>query len=181
MDANKEYPETKNLTYSEFLSNFLWNDEKRKWFPRKSGSTIGRLHFVPPGSGEIYYFGTLLNYVKGAKSYEDIKKVNNFVHPNFKDNCYAMGLIEGDKEYIDVLIAKVVCDIVIVGSFFYQRIKMQRQLSRLEVMWAATWVYLSGDILYRQRKILQFLGFHALSSSIFSFLIILYCYFTFNL
>lgn len=45
----------------------------------------------------IYYFWTLLNYVGGPISYEDIRIV---VHPNFKDALYAFGLLCEDKEYI---------------------------------------------------------------------------------
>jgi hypothetical protein len=72
MDANKKYPYARNLTYGEFPTKFVWNKGDRKWTPRKRGFSIGRLHYVPPGSGQKFYLRTLLNYVRGPTSFDDI-------------------------------------------------------------------------------------------------------------
>jgi len=103
MDANKKYPMARELTYNEFPSKFVWNEKKKHWNPRKRGFKIGRIYFVHPGSGQLYYLRTLLNYCKGPTSFEDIKTVNNVVLKTFKDACYAMGLINDDKEHVDVI------------------------------------------------------------------------------
>lgn len=92
MDANKKYPMARELTYNEFPSKFVWNEKKKHWNPRKRGFKIGRIYFVHPGSGQLYYLRTLLNYCKGPTSFEDIKTVNNVVLKTFKDACYARGL-----------------------------------------------------------------------------------------
>jgi len=48
MDANRKYPEAKNLTYIQFVSKFVYVKTRRTWKSRKSGYTIGRLMWVPP-------------------------------------------------------------------------------------------------------------------------------------
>lgn len=89
MDANKEYLQAKNLTYAQFPTKFVWKQKERVWKPRQKGFTVGRLHFVPPGSGEQYYLRNLLNYVKAPYSFAEIRTVNNVVYPTFKEACYA--------------------------------------------------------------------------------------------
>ncbi|XP_058783041.1 uncharacterized protein LOC131657689 [Vicia villosa] len=104
MDANRKYPEAKELTYREFPSKFVWNQREHQWYPRKRGFQIGRLYFVHPWSGQLYYLQNLLNYCKGPTSFEDLKTVNNVVLDSFKDACYARCLIHDDREYIDAII-----------------------------------------------------------------------------
>jgi len=101
---NKIYPVAKNLTYSQFPTKFVWKVKKHMWSPRKRGYSIGRINFVPPGCGELFYLRTLSNYVKGPTSFEDIKTVGGEVKNTFKDACYARGLLEDDREFIDGIV-----------------------------------------------------------------------------
>ncbi|KAM3263420.1 hypothetical protein P3L10_000414 [Capsicum annuum] len=82
-EENKEFPEARELTYAEF--------------------SFKRIFFVPPGSGELYYLRLLLNVIGGAKIFEDLKKVNNRDHTTLRDACYALGLLDDDKEFIDAI------------------------------------------------------------------------------
>ncbi|XP_052621302.1 uncharacterized protein LOC111898559 [Lactuca sativa] len=45
----------------------------------------------------------LLNKVKGPTSFDDIRTVNGQTHSSFRDACYALGLLDDDKEYIDAI------------------------------------------------------------------------------
>ncbi|XP_016178034.1 uncharacterized protein LOC107620384 [Arachis ipaensis] len=101
--ANKTNPEARCLTYVKFPSKFVWKPDTRKWFLQKSHSVIGWIFFVPPRSGEIYYLRLLLNFLKGPTCYEDIKTIDGAVYSSFRDACYAMGLLDDDKEYIDTI------------------------------------------------------------------------------
>lgn len=156
MDANKKYEEAKNLTYSQFPLKVIWNDSERQWYPRKKGHTIGRLHFVPPGIGEMYYLRTLINYVKGPQSFAEIRTVNNVHYPTFKEACYAMGLLEEDKEFIDAIMETSHWSTGSSLRKLFAILLLSNQISRPEFVWNKTWEYLTNDILNMQRVLLQF-------------------------
>ncbi|KAH1153958.1 hypothetical protein GYH30_049551 [Glycine max] len=103
MDANRKYPEAKNLTYTQFVSKFVYVKTRRTWKPRKSGYTIGRLMWVPPSTGKLYFLRLMLIVAKGPCSYEAIKTVGNIEYPTFKEACFAMGFIGDDEEYIEAI------------------------------------------------------------------------------
>ncbi len=69
----------------------------------KKGFTIGRMYYAHPTSGERCYLWMLLNYVKGATSYEHLRTVNGIKHDTFKDACIAMGLLTDDNEWHEAL------------------------------------------------------------------------------
>ncbi|XP_075097192.1 uncharacterized protein LOC107807403 [Nicotiana tabacum] len=103
-EANNTYEEARELTYAEFPLKFVWNKKLKKWEKRRNSAfSIGRIFFVPPGSGEQYYLRMLLNVIKGPKCYEDLRRINNHDHLTFRDACYAMGLLDDDKEYVDAI------------------------------------------------------------------------------
>ncbi|XP_024634756.1 uncharacterized protein [Medicago truncatula] len=104
MKANEKYPEARNLTYNQFPTQFVWKEKDHEWTPRRCGFSIGRVHFAPPGSGERFYLRTLLNYIKGLTSFNDIKTVDDVKYNTFKEACFAMGLLDDDKEFIDAII-----------------------------------------------------------------------------
>ncbi|XP_056689190.1 uncharacterized protein [Spinacia oleracea] len=103
MELNKTDPIARQLTYAEIPTKFVWNkDGSREWSTRKQRLSIGRVYYVPPGSGELYYLSALLNTIQGATCYKDIRIVNGVLYSSFKEACYARGLLDDDKEYIDV-------------------------------------------------------------------------------
>ncbi|XP_031131679.1 uncharacterized protein LOC116033064 [Ipomoea triloba] len=79
-DANKKYEAAKELAYIDMPSKFVWKKDIREWHPRKRGFSIGRIFFVPPGSGEVYYLRCLLNVVRGPTSFQDIRTVQGVVY-----------------------------------------------------------------------------------------------------
>ena len=60
MKVNKEFKASQTLTYIKFPNQFVYDRESRVWHPRKRGYSIGRLNYVPPGTGDIYYMRILL-------------------------------------------------------------------------------------------------------------------------
>jgi len=155
MKANEKYHEARTLTYNEFPLKFVWKATDREWTPRKFGYSVGRVHFAPPGSGEKFYLRTLLNYVKGPTSFVDIKTVDNVTYNNFKDACFARGLLDDDREFIDAII-----EASLWGTGTYLRrlfavLMVTDQLSRLENVWNRTSTNLIEDILHKQRRVLS--------------------------
>ncbi|KAK9756014.1 hypothetical protein RND81_01G067100 [Saponaria officinalis] len=66
--------------------------------------SIGRIYDVSSGCGERYYIRTLLNLVKGPRSFEKIHTINGITYITYKEACYALGLLGDDKEYVDAII-----------------------------------------------------------------------------
>ena len=97
--ANIKYPEARDLLYQDFPSKFVWDVKKRQWTKRNRGFAIGRMRYVHPNSGECFYLCTLLCYVKGATSFEDLCTVNGVHYPTFHAACLAYGLVEDDNEW----------------------------------------------------------------------------------
>jgi hypothetical protein len=70
---------------------------------RKKGFAIGRMYYALLTLGERYYLRMLLNYVKGATSYEHLRTVDGTTHDTFKDACIVMGLLADDNEWHQAL------------------------------------------------------------------------------
>ena len=94
----------RKYTYQEFPQHFTWKPVEKKWSIRQSNPAIGRMYFVPPTAGERFYLRTLLTVVKGAKSFDDLRRFqSNDVLPTFHAACIARGLLENDGEWSQCL------------------------------------------------------------------------------
>jgi hypothetical protein len=97
--ANARYRSARTLTYCDFPTKWSWVAEQKKWVKRKGKLKIGRIYYVHPSLGELYYLRMLLMLVKGARSYADVRTYNGVVHESFKDACAARGLLGDDSEW----------------------------------------------------------------------------------
>ncbi|XP_025678366.1 uncharacterized protein [Arachis hypogaea] len=101
--ANKDFDLARTLTYAEMPSFFVWDKQGHMWRPRKQGNVIGHLTHIPHSHGEEYYLRLLLNYQKGCQTFADVRSVGGIMYDTFKEACYALGLLQDDKEFIDAL------------------------------------------------------------------------------
>jgi hypothetical protein len=102
--ANKIYPNARELTYIEFPTKWVWDKKEKHWHSRRStAKKIGRAIYINPSCGELYYLRMLLNVVKGATSYEDLRTVHGVLYPSFKDACQALVLLGDDNEWREAL------------------------------------------------------------------------------
>ena len=85
-------------TYQEFPQVFVWNENKI-WSPRKQGFALGRMYFISPRRGELFYLRTLLAVVRGPTSFRNLRTVNGVEFPTFRESCLARGLLEDDGEW----------------------------------------------------------------------------------
>ncbi|KAK9713953.1 hypothetical protein RND81_06G060800 [Saponaria officinalis] len=95
MHTNAIDPDARTLSNAKFPTKYRWD---KGWPKRKHGKCIGRIAYVHHTAGERYYLRLLLNIVKGSQSFEDIRIINGILYPSYKDTCYALGLLNNDKE-----------------------------------------------------------------------------------
>ncbi|CAN6890641.1 unnamed protein product, partial [Brassica oleracea] len=150
--ANRKYAEARELTYAEFPTKFVWKSGTREWVPRKRGFAIGRIAHIQPSGDELYFLRVLLNWVRGPTSYEDIRTVDGVLYPTYEDACYALGLMDDDKEFIEAIKDASDCSSATYARKLFARMLVSKSLSQPHVVWEATWEYLTDDILYKKRR-----------------------------
>ena len=99
--ANQMHENARSCYYRDFPEQFVWNVGRKEWTPRirlnsEKPSTIGRLISIHPNRGESFYMRTLLLHRMGKVSFEDLRTVENILHPTFKAACIALDLLESD-------------------------------------------------------------------------------------
>jgi hypothetical protein len=101
--TNQELEATRSFTFDQFPQQWEWNRKLKRWTMCKKGFAIGCMYYAHLTLGERYYLQMLLNYVKGATSYEHLRTVDGIEHDTFKDACIAMGLLANDNEWHQAL------------------------------------------------------------------------------
>ncbi|CAH1433232.1 unnamed protein product [Lactuca virosa] len=81
--------------------------------------------------------------------------VNGEICPSFRDACYALGLLDDDKEYIEAIKEASQSGSGYYLRFLFATMLLSHNLSSPDVVWENTWVYLSDGILYNQQQRLK--------------------------
>ncbi|XP_052620975.1 uncharacterized protein LOC122194741 [Lactuca sativa] len=91
-----------DLTYNDYPSKYSWDTKDKRWIHRTTttNTTIGRLAYVHPTVGELFYLRILLFHQKGCKSFYDIRTVREYTYSTFRDACEALGLTGDNKEWL---------------------------------------------------------------------------------
>ena len=95
--ANQEFHCAREVTYTNFPDEFVWDKSKREWKLRVKGhgTMIGRMYAAHPGEGERFYLRMLLNHVTGCTSFQDIRTLaDGTVCESFKEAARRLGLLE---------------------------------------------------------------------------------------
>lgn len=98
-EANRVFPEARQLLYVDMPSKFVWDRESHKWKLRKKGRAFGRISFVPPNAGEKFYARLILSVTKNLQSFDDLQTVDGVFYSSIRDACCARGLLEDDGEW----------------------------------------------------------------------------------
>ncbi|XP_074374103.1 uncharacterized protein LOC141714484 [Apium graveolens] len=152
LETNKNHEDARELTYSDFPTRWVWNNRDKIWTRRKKGISIGRMYFAHPSSGERFYMRMLLNVVKGSTSFECIRTVNRVRYKTFKAACYALGLLDDDKEWIDCLNEAAIWANGYELRNLFVTILIYCQVSDASQLWKNTYTALSEDMTSLQRK-----------------------------
>ena len=104
MKTNEAFEDARELTYAEFPTKWAWHQNVKQWKRRKGRKCIGRVYSAHPSSGDRFYLRMLLNIVKCPRNFKEIMTVKNITYPTYKDACYALGLLNDDKEWHECII-----------------------------------------------------------------------------
>ncbi|XP_057811702.1 uncharacterized protein LOC131025941 [Salvia miltiorrhiza] len=91
----------------------------------------------------------------GPTCYADIRTVNGIVYGSFKEACYAMGLLNDDREYIDGIVEASCWASAKSLRMLFVTLLSSDSFGSIADVWNACWIYLSDDILYNQRTMLH--------------------------
>ena len=100
-NAKPDHAFGKHLLYTDYAERFTYDAKTKQWKIRKRGlnTVIGRMYFVLPNAGEVYFLRLLLHHVAGATSFQDLRTVNGNLCATFQEACVRRGLLEGDTEW----------------------------------------------------------------------------------
>jgi hypothetical protein len=92
--------QARKFTYQQFPMHFTYKRQTGCWHERRRGSgAIGRIYFISPNAGDLFYLRTLLCVVKGPKSFSDLRTYRSITYSTYRDACIARGLLEDDGEW----------------------------------------------------------------------------------
>lgn len=111
---NEENPTDELRLYPNFPTYYTYQKSTRSWRRRINNQTfptIGRVYTVSPRTGELFYLRMLLHndHSLGATSFDDLRKNRQSStgapthYPTFQATCRALGLLQDDREWDDVL------------------------------------------------------------------------------
>ncbi|XP_072087026.1 uncharacterized protein [Arachis hypogaea] len=136
-EATQVVDEIRNYYDCRYIS--ACEDDSSKWFLRKKGFTIGRLMYLQ----------------RGCMSFRDIRTVGGTIYAMYRDACFALGLLQDDKEFIDAIKE---ASSWASGSYvrrLFVILLTSNNISRPEHVWDRCWHELLDDILYRQRAVMN--------------------------
>lgn len=103
-------PIARQYLYHDIPTYFTWVKAQKCWTLRRGLGNkrlqvppIGRMYFISPTAGELFYLRLLLTNVPGARGYDDLLTFNNTCYPTFQAAATARGLLEDDSEVITCL------------------------------------------------------------------------------
>ncbi|XP_015944077.1 uncharacterized protein LOC107469212 [Arachis duranensis] len=154
--ANKNFDLARTLTYAEMPSLFVWDKRGYMWRPRKQGNVIGRLTHIPHSHGEEYFLRLLLNYQKGCQTFADVHSVGGIVYDTFKEACYALGLLQDDREFIDALNEASAWASPNYFRRLFAMLLMSNNIVRPDMVWEKCWQHCVDNSLLSGRHNLGF-------------------------
>jgi hypothetical protein len=154
-ETNKKCEKARSLTYCEFPKEWTWEPSSKTWHERTPAPKIGRIYYVHPTAGELYYLRMLLMIVRGAQSYADMRTYNNVVYSTFREACEARGLLEGDNEWFLLFDGAILSASSAQLRQLFVTILLYCFVSDVRSLFDKYWIYMTDDIQNRLKKALD--------------------------
>ncbi|XP_016178683.1 uncharacterized protein LOC107621160 [Arachis ipaensis] len=157
LKADKDFDVAHTLTYAEMPSYFIfWDKQGHIWKPRKQGHVIGHLKHIPHSHGDEYYLRLLLNYQKGCQRFVDIRSVGGVVYDTFKEACYALRLLQDDREFIDAINEASSWASPNYIRRLFAMLLMSNNMVRPNMVWEQCWQHCADDTMFDRTHNLGF-------------------------
>lgn len=104
-ELNKIDETAKNIKYVNIPCNYVFNTKTKSWLKRQRKQrfpTIGRLNIVSPKDSERFHLKLLLNHVKGATSFSNLRTHNGITYDTYRECALELGLIECDQHIFKI-------------------------------------------------------------------------------
>ncbi|GJV93168.1 DNA helicase [Tanacetum coccineum] len=159
---NEKNSDGRHLTYLNFPSEYVWYPNEKYWSRRriKTKSSIGRLVYVHPAAGDLFYQRMLLCHQTGCTSFPGIRTVNNIVYPTCRSACEALGLLQDDQEWEVTLQEAALTATPAELRALLAHIFAYCEVSDPKKLWERTWNIMSEDIPYVCSISLNLPGLH---------------------
>lgn len=113
------------------------------------------MYFIKPTAGEQFYLRTLLTVVRGATSFEDLRRVpghnHNNPYPTYHAACLARGLLEDDGEWRICLQEAAEMQTGTRLRHLFVTLLLFSDLTQPDILWTEFRVYICDDLEYRLR------------------------------
>ncbi|XP_051168410.1 uncharacterized protein LOC127286139 [Leptopilina boulardi] len=105
LKLNEENPEARKYLYTEIPHKYVFVESSKTWKIREriTKPIICRMYFVSPKDIERYFFKILLLYVRGAKSFDDVRTYEGITYNTFTEAARARNLMVDDSEWDNCL------------------------------------------------------------------------------
>ncbi|KAK9056547.1 hypothetical protein SSX86_023909 [Deinandra increscens subsp. villosa] len=151
---NISHPEGRHLRYVDYLKVYRWDSSRKRWIKRatKKKPSIGRLVYVHPSSGELFYLRMLLNHKTRCTSFNDIKTISGVFHETYRTTCESLGLIGDDTEWALTFEEATLWGTPRELRFLFAQMLLFCEIANPVVLWNEHWNAMSDDIVNHVSK-----------------------------
>ncbi|XP_020081827.1 uncharacterized protein LOC109705509 [Ananas comosus] len=160
MAINSKYDDACELTYAEFPTKWVWHSTEKVWTKRKRGNRIGRIVYIHPNAGELYFLRMLLTKVKGPKNYTEIRNIDGVVHETYRAACDALGLLGNDMEWRQALEEASHWSSPADLRQLFVTLVIFCEVADPVKLWNEFWKMFTDDIIYKLKKVLGLREIH---------------------
>jgi len=151
-----------HLTYLENLSEYKWNNHVKDWCRRTTNRTpsIGRLIYIHPTCGELFYLRMLLTHQAGCKTFDDIKTVGGITFNTYCATCEELGLLGDEKEWTYVFDEAAAWATAEELRTLFAHILLFCDVADPVALWIEQWRRMSDDVVERASVRLHIVNLH---------------------